>query len=63
MTDAIIARCREVESGARNIETILNRTMLPELSARILARLADGHEIGSVHVGMGEGDTFRYDIG
>ncbi|MBY0330209.1 MAG: type VI secretion system ATPase TssH [Acetobacteraceae bacterium] len=61
--DAIIARCREVESGARNIETILNRTMLPELSARILARLADGHEIGSVHVGMGEGDTFRYDIG
>ena len=63
VTDAIIARCREVESGARNIETILNRTMLPELSARILARLADGHEIGSVHVGMGEGDTFRYDIG
>jgi type VI secretion system protein VasG len=63
VTDAIIARCREVESGARNIEHILNRTMLPELSARILARLAEGGEIGPVRVGMGEGETFRYDIG
>jgi type VI secretion system protein VasG len=63
VTDAIIARCREVESGARNIEHILNRTMLPELSALILARLAEGREIGAVRVSMGEGDTFRYDIG
>ncbi|MBL6456916.1 type VI secretion system ATPase TssH [Belnapia sp. T6] len=59
----IVARCKEVESGARNIENILNRTMLPELSARILARLAEGGEIGRVQVGMGEGDAFRYDIG
>jgi type VI secretion system protein VasG len=60
---AIIARCREVESGARNIETILNRTMLPELSARILGRLAEGREVGAIRVGMAEGETFRYDIG
>jgi hypothetical protein len=33
------------------------------LSARILERLADGQEIGAVRVAMGEGDTFRYDIG
>ncbi|MDB5372671.1 MAG: type secretion system family protein, partial [Belnapia sp.] len=60
---AIVARCKEVESGARNIENILNRTMLPELSAQILARLAEGGEVGSVQVGMGEGGTFRYNIG
>ncbi len=63
VTDAIIARCHEVESGARNIEHILNRTMLPELSGRILARLSEGGEVGAVHVGMGDGDAFRYDIG
>lgn len=63
VTDAIIARCREVESGARNIETILNRTMLPELSALILARLAEGGEITRIAVGMGEGDGFRYELG
>ncbi|RYH13075.1 MAG: AAA family ATPase, partial [Alphaproteobacteria bacterium] len=60
---AIVARCKEVESGARNIENILNRTMLPELSAQILARLAEGGEVGQVQVGMGEGGTFRYNIG
>jgi type VI secretion system protein VasG len=59
----IVARCKEVESGARNIENILNRTMLPELSAQILARLADGGEVGRLRVGMGEGGMFRYDIG
>ncbi|HYZ34064.1 MAG TPA: type VI secretion system ATPase TssH, partial [Crenalkalicoccus sp.] len=61
--ESIVARCREVESGARNIETILNRTLLPELSAQILARLADGAEIGAVRVGIGESGAFRYEIG
>jgi len=63
VAENIVARCKEVESGARNIETILNRTLLPELSARILARLAEGQEITSVGVGMGESGTFRYNIG
>ncbi len=63
VADAIVARCKEVESGARNIETILNRTLLPELSGRILARLAEGGEIASVGVGLGEGGAFRYEIG
>ncbi|WP_052388683.1 type VI secretion system ATPase TssH [Belnapia moabensis] len=61
--EAIVARCKEVESGARNIENILNRTMLPELSSRILSRLAEGGEVGRVKVAMGEGGTFQYDIG
>jgi type VI secretion system protein VasG len=63
VADAIVARCKEVESGARSIEHILSRTVLPELSARILARLAEGAEIGRVGVGVGDGGTFRYDIG
>jgi type VI secretion system protein VasG len=37
--------------------------MLPELSSRILSRLAEGGEVGRVKVAMGEGDTFQYDIG
>ncbi|MBL6077169.1 type VI secretion system ATPase TssH [Belnapia sp. T18] len=61
--EAIVARCKEVESGARNIENILNRTMLPELSSRILSRLAEGGEVGRVQVAMGEGGMFQYDIG
>ncbi|GGG20747.1 protease associated ATPase ClpB [Caldovatus sediminis] len=63
VADNIVARCREVESGARNIETILNRTVLPELSAGILARLADGQDIGRVRIGVADDGAFRYDIG
>jgi type VI secretion system protein VasG len=60
--DAIVERCKEVSSGARNIDNILSRTVLPELSARILARLADGHEILQVKVGMNDDGSFRYDV-
>jgi type VI secretion system protein VasG len=60
VVDSIAARCREVESGARNIETILNRTLLPELSALILERLAEGEEIERVAVGLNEAGGFRY---
>jgi type VI secretion system protein VasG len=60
VVDSIAARCREVESGARNIETILNRTLLPELSALILERLAEGGEVERIAVGLSEAGGFRY---
>jgi type VI secretion system protein VasG len=63
VVDAIVERCKEVSSGARNIDNILSRTVLPELSARILARLADGHEILQVKVALNDDGTFRYDVG
>ncbi|WP_206930481.1 type VI secretion system ATPase TssH [Roseococcus thiosulfatophilus] len=59
---AIVERCREVESGARNIENILNRTLLPQLSAGILARLAEGQPISRVAVGMGADGSFSYNL-
>ena len=62
VADNIVSRCREVESGARNIESMLSRTLLPELSALILERLADGKEIGGVKVSMGTDNNFSYDI-
>jgi type VI secretion system protein VasG len=61
--DAIVARCQESESGARNIETILNRTLLPELSALVLERLAGGGQVGSIHVGLGAEGGFTYALG
>jgi type VI secretion system protein VasG len=58
--DKIAARCREVESGARNVESILARGLLPELSSRILARMADNGPIAAVHIGVGEGGELTY---
>jgi type VI secretion system protein VasG len=37
---AIADRCREVESGARNVDHILRGTVLPMLSSEILTRMA-----------------------
>ena len=59
--DAIRDRCTEVDTGARNIDHILNRTMLPELSAQILADLAEGKSIGGVTVDY-RGGQFDYQV-
>ncbi|MGH7152933.1 MAG: AAA family ATPase, partial [Acetobacteraceae bacterium] len=63
LVDTIAARCTETSSGARNIETILSRTLLPELSGEVLGRLADGKTIGSVSVGVDTAGAFHYHIG
>ena len=62
--DAIVARCREVESGARNIDNIISATLLPELSARLLAQLANGESIPHVRVLLDPiSGQFQYDLG
>ncbi len=63
VVDAVAARCREVESGARNIEAILNRGLLPPLSAGLLARLAEGRPPTRVWVGLDEAGGFVHQLG
>lgn len=58
----ILNRCKEVESGARNVDHILTRTLLPELSSEFLSRMASEQNISRVHVGVGEGGKFRYEV-
>jgi type VI secretion system protein VasG len=58
----VLARCHEVESGARNIDNILNRTLLPELSKVVLARMAEGRPIEVVRIGVADGGGFRYEL-
>ena len=62
LVDRIAARCTEGSSGARNVENILTRTLLPELSAEVLARLADGESISSVHAAVKPDGLFFFTI-
>ncbi len=62
VVDSIAERCKEVESGARNIEHILSRGMLPNLSALVLGRLADGKPIGKVEIGVDSAGGFTYEF-
>ena len=63
VVDTIAARCTETSSGARNVEKILSRTLLPELSTEVLTRLAAGGPINGVTVGVNTSGLFQYSIG
>ena len=62
LVETIAARCTESSSGARNVENILSRTLLPELSAEVLARLADGQQVDHITVGLAEDGSFLYKV-
>ena len=58
----IVARCQESETGARNIENILNKTLLPALASECLHHMAEDKPIQNVHVGVTEEGEFTYSI-
>lgn len=41
VVELILSRCTEVDSGARNVDNILNSSVLPELATQILMALAE----------------------
>ena len=60
LVETIAARCTESASGARNVENILTRTLLPELSAEVLAKLADEKQILDIQVGLKPDGSFLF---
>ncbi|WP_165230967.1 type VI secretion system ATPase TssH [Aquisphaera insulae] len=62
LIDSIVGRCREVETGARNVDHILTRTLLPEISQEILGRMATGRTISRVDVSVDDQGAFTYAI-
>jgi type VI secretion system protein VasG len=59
---AVLARCTEVDSGARNVDTILGGTLLPEIADSVLARMAEGGAIGKVKVGATKTGKIKYAV-
>jgi type VI secretion system protein VasG len=62
VVENIATRCTEADTGARNIDNILSRTLLPELSAEFLSRLAEGEKVKAAKVSIGDGGAFRYEV-
>lgn len=58
----IASRCKEVHSGARNVDQILTRSLLPELSQEFLTRMAAGEDLASVHVDVDAQGNFIYNF-
>ena len=60
--ESILGRCREVESGARNVDHILTGSLLPEMSREFLAKLAEGQIVSKAHIGLGDDGAFTYAV-
>jgi len=63
LATAIARRCTEVDTGARNIDNILTNTLLPDLSAELLERMARGEVYERVHVSQSKDGRFQYTFG
>ncbi len=53
VADTIAARCTEVDSGARNIDFILRKSLTPLLSDVVLGALAEGRTLTAINVAPG----------
>lgn len=62
LVEAVLARCTEVDSGARNVDHILNGTLLPEIAQTVLERMAQGAAIGKIKVSANRQGVFKYQV-
>jgi len=62
LVEAILARCVEVDSGARNIDNILNGTVLPDIADILLKSMADGTVVKTMRAGVAKSGKFTYRI-
>jgi type VI secretion system protein VasG len=62
VVDQIATRCTEVETGARNIDHIMNGTIMPKMSQEILVRLGEGAMPSEVQLGLAKDGSFKIDF-
>jgi type VI secretion system protein VasG len=60
--DTVARRCTDVDSGARNVYNILTGSLLPDMSGEVLSRMATGEGVRKIHVSVGDGEKFVYQI-
>ncbi|WP_354686760.1 type VI secretion system ATPase TssH [Cupriavidus necator] len=62
LIEAVLARCTEVDAGARAVDHILNGTLLPEIAETVLVRMAEGGTVEKIKVTTGKSGEFKYRI-
>jgi type VI secretion system protein VasG len=60
VVDQIAQRCTEVETGARNVDHIINRTLLPRISTELLGQMSLDVQPHTLTVGMDEAGDFSF---
>ncbi|ANN68531.1 type VI secretion system ATPase TssH [Bordetella bronchialis] len=62
VADTIAARCTEVDSGARNIDFILRKSLTPVLSDAVLSAMAEGRSIAALQVEPGDNGDWKVSV-
>jgi type VI secretion system protein VasG len=60
VVDKIVDRCTTIDSGARNIDFIIDRTVLPEASRALLLKMVDGDMPQTLELGIDNEGYFTY---
>lgn len=61
LTELLLSRCTEVDSGARNIDNILNSSVLPAIATKLLVALSEQKLPKSILIDVDE-DTIIYKL-
>jgi type VI secretion system protein VasG len=62
VVETIVSRCKEVDTGARNAIHIINRSLLPEISMRILESMGDEQGLSRVEIDVDEHSQFCFNL-
>jgi type VI secretion system protein VasG len=62
LVTTISSRCKEVESGARNVDHIISGSILPEMAQTILSNIAEGKPFSKAHIGVDQDGKFVYTV-
>ncbi len=62
LVDTVLARCTEVDTGARAVDHILNGSLLPEVADAVLARMAVGEAIAQIKASATQDGQFKFKV-
>jgi type VI secretion system protein VasG len=62
VVDQIAWRCKDIESGARNIDHIVNKTLLPLISTHILSNISDEAKYTMLHLRITDKSEFEVSV-
>ena len=59
VANQIVERCSEVDTGARNIDHIMTRTLIPLLSQALLGQMSQGIAVDTMTLGLDEAGDYE----
>lgn len=62
LVESVLARCTEVDTGARNVDHILNGSLLPGIAQRVLTRMAEGSPLARIKLSATKSGDFKYSV-